>query len=180
MAGTASGPEPDSAQVGDTVTLGRITGLYGVKGWVKIYSETSPRQNILKYRPWLLRLQDGWQTCEMEEGRLQGKGVVAKLVGIDDRDQAVGLLQVEIAVRRDQLPRSRPGEYYWIDLEGLQVETVGGADLGHIDHLFETGANDVMVVKGERERLIPFIRDQVVREVDLASRRMRVDWDPEF
>lgn len=177
-----SGPELDSARDGEenTVILGRITGLYGVKGWVKVYSETDPRQNILKYRPWLLRLRNGWQPCEVEEGRTQGKGVVAKLRGIDDRDQAVELLQVEIAVRRDQLPRPKPGEYYWTDLEGLRVETISGVDLGSLDHLFATGANDVMVVKGERERLVPFIRGQVVKEVDLSARRMRVDWDPEF
>ncbi|OGT87864.1 MAG: ribosome maturation factor RimM [Gammaproteobacteria bacterium RIFOXYA12_FULL_61_12] len=182
MAGTFSGSGLDSTRDGeaDILILGRITGLHGVKGWLKVYSETGPRQNILKYRPWLLRLNDAWLACEVEEGRLQGKGVVVKLTGIDDRDQAAKLLQVDIGVTRDQLPKPKPGEYYWADLEGMRVETADGRDLGRIDHLFATGSNDVLVVIGDRERLIPFIRGQVVLEIDLATRRMRVDWDPDF
>lgn len=177
-----SGLAPESAHSGEEgyVILGRITGLYGVRGWVKVHSETEPRQNILTYRPWLVRMRGDWVPCQVAEGRAQGKGIVVKLVGFDDRDRAVDLLQCDIAVERSRLPKPRPGEYYWTDLEGLRVETVTGIDLGHIDHLFGTGANDVMVVQGERERLIPFIRGQVVHEVDLAARRMRVDWDPEF
>ena len=118
---------------------------------------------------------------EVEVGRPQGKGVVAKLAGCDDRDAAEALIGCEIAVRRDQLPETTaPGEHYWTDLVGLRVETVDGIDLGTIERLFETGSNDVMVVQGERERLIPYIWDEVVREVDLEGGRMRVAWDPDF
>lgn len=162
------------------VVLGRVSGLYGVKGWVKVFSETQPRENILSYSPWQLKIQGEWQIRTVETGRRQGKGVVAKLEGCDERDAAAALMGAEIAVSRDQLPPLESGEYYWADLVGLQVETLDGVPLGVVDHLFETGANDVVVVKGARERLIPFVRPEVVREIDLAAGRMRVDWDPEF
>ncbi len=162
------------------VVLGRVSGLYGVKGWLRIFSHTSPRSNILTYPSWYLRLADGWTEHEVRSGRAHGKGVVAQLKGCDDRDQAARLLQAEIAVRREQLPELPPGEFYWTDLEGLRVETTDGVDLGVIDHLFETGANDVIVVKGERERLIPYLWQTVIQSVDLERGRMIVDWDADF
>lgn len=163
------------------VTLGHVSGLYGVRGWIKVYSDTDPREGILRYSPWYLDRGRGLETWEVEQGRRQGRNVVAKLAGCDDRDAAAELLKATIAVRREQLhDRLAPGEYYWTDLEGLEVVTTGGTSLGRVDHLFETGANDVLVVKGERERLLPYIWDQVVKEVDLDNRRMVVDWDPEF
>lgn len=163
------------------VTLGRVSGFHGVRGWVKIHSETDPRDNIVRYSPWYLDRGQGWERQELDGGRAQGKGVVAKFAGCDDRDQATEWQGAIIAVRRDQLDDSLDeGEYYWTDLEGLEVVTVDGVVLGRIDHLFETGANDVMVVSGERERLLPYLWDQVVKEVDLENRRMVVDWDPGF
>ncbi len=146
-----------------------------------MFSDTDPREGILKYRPWYIDRGKGWETWKLEQGRRQGNNVVAKLAGCDDRDAAAELLRGVIAVRRDQLANQlQEGEYYWADLEGLEVETTDGTPLGRIERLFETGANDVMVVKGERERLIPYLWDQVVREVDLENHRMVVDWDPEF
>jgi len=163
------------------VTLGYVSGLYGVRGWVKIFSDTDPREGILSYTPWYLDRGKGWETWQIEQGRRQGKNVVAKLVGCDDREAAAELMKATIAVRRDQLHADlEAGEYYWTDLEGLEVVTTEGTALGRVDHLIETGANDVLVVKGDRERLIPFIPDQVVREVDLEDRRIVVDWDPDF
>lgn len=154
--------------------------MYGVKGWVRVFSYTAPRESILEYSPWLLRRDGRWESYEVEEARRHGKGVVARLAGIDDRDAAVALMGADIAVFREQLGELEAGEYYWTDLEGLEVVTTGGTTLGVIDHLVETGANDVMVVKGERERLLPFVKPDVVREVDLVSGRVVVDWDPEF
>lgn len=162
------------------VVLGRISGVYGVKGWVRIYSYTSPRANILDYSPWFLKGRAGWERRELEKGRPHGKGVVAKIKGCDDRDRAAELVHREIAVERSQLPETGPGEYYWADLKGLKVFTLDGVDLGTVDHLFETGANDVIVVTGERERLIPYLWGDVIREVDLDAGVMTVDWDPEF
>ncbi len=161
------------------VILGRISGLFGVRGWVKVYSHTSPRTNILEYKTWYLSRADGWEAVRLRAGKAHGKGIVAHLEGYDDRDLAAELLQTDIAVPREQLPQSGTESFYWTDLEGLRVETTDGVDLGAVDHLFETGSNDVMVVKGERERLIPFI-DQVIVAVDLDAGVITADWDPEF
>ena len=105
---------------------------------------------------------------------------VVILEGIADRDAAEALPGVEVAVWRDGLPALAEGEFYWSDLVGLTVATTEGVDLGVVDRMMETGANDVLVVKGERERLIPFLMDDVVRQVDLEAGHMEVDWDPEF
>lgn len=173
--------QADKAESPDTlVTVGRISGVYGVKGWLRIYSFTEPRANILNYNPWQLRLQDGWRCVELLEGRPQGKGVIAHLAGCDDRDEAARWVDIEIAVRRDQLPATPAGEYYWRDLIGLRVLTLAGEELGTVDHLLETGANDVLVVQGERERLIPYVAGEVVTAVDLEAGELRVDWDPEY
>ena len=176
----------DDASLNDQelITLGRVTGLYGVRGWVKVFSDTDPREGITRYSEWLLKRQHGWQRIAVENGRKQGKNVVVKLAGIDDRDMAATLSGCEIAITRDQLATAKPGEYYWIDLEGLKVITTDGVELGVVDHLFETGANDVLVVReensGARERLVPYVAGQVVTQVDLQVGRMIVDWDPEF
>ena len=163
------------------VTLGRVTGAHGLQGWVKVYSDTTPRENIASYGHLLLDSGAGWQRWKVNAGRRQGKYVVLKLRGCNDRNQAEALTGARIAVERDQLPElADAGEYYWTDLQGLAVETLTGEPLGRLDHLFETGANDVMVVRGERERLIPFVWEEVVREVDLDAGLIRVDWDPEF
>lgn len=163
------------------VTLGRISGVHGIQGWVKVHSDTSPRENIVAYSPWYLQGAGGVERYRVNSGRRQGKGVVAKLERVNDRDAAEGLVGMTIRVARAQLPETTvPGEYYWADLVGLRVETVDGVELGRIEQLFETGANDVMVVQGDRERLVPYVWQQVVREVDLAAGVMRVDWDPDF
>ena len=162
------------------VPVGQIHGLHGVKGWVKILSHTDPRENIIRYRPWHLNQGGQWTPTEITAGRRQGKTVIAHLAGIDDRDRAATLLGTGIAVRRDQMPPPKPGEYYWIDLEGMPVVTRTGEPLGKISHVFATGANDVIVVRGERERLIPFVEPDVVRTVDFDNHRMTVDWDPNF
>lgn len=163
------------------VTLGRISGPHGVRGWLRVYSETEPPENILTYSPWYLGRAGVWRSYELAQGRPHGKGVVAKLQGCDDRDTAAALTELEIAVKRSQLADDlAPGEYYWTDLEGLEVVTAEGVTLGRIHHLLATGANDVLVVHGDRERLIPYLPEQVVLEVDLAAGRMRVDWDPDF
>jgi 16S rRNA processing protein RimM len=160
--------------------VGRISGLYGVRGWLRVFSYTEPRDSIVGYNPWLIHTDGQWRPVEVEDGRAQGKGVVVKLVGCDDRDAAARLLGVDIAVRREQFGELAPGEYFWADLEGLRVVTCAGVDLGVVDHLLETGANDVVVVRGERERLIPFIQGEVIRNIDLQRGLMEVDWDPDF
>lgn len=162
------------------VIMGRIGAPHGVKGWVRIQSFSEPRDGILSYSRWLVSGPDGWDAVELAEGRMQGKSVVARLEGMESREQAETLRGREIALHRDVLPPLPEGEYYWADLEGLRVRTVDGVDLGCVDHLIQTGANDVLVVRGDRERLIPMVVGEYVTRVDLDAGWLEVDWDPEF
>lgn len=160
--------------------LGRITGIFGTRGWVKVWSYTEPAANILDYRRWQVSTPTGWVPVEVVDGQRQGKNMIVHLRGCDDRDQARAYMGAEVAVGRDELPELASGEYYWTDLEGLRVVNQDGVELGTVESLLETGANDVLVVKGERERLIPYLPDRVVMAVDLAHGLLRVDWDPDF
>jgi 16S rRNA processing protein RimM len=162
------------------IEVGRIVGVFGVAGWVKIHSYTEPRENLLRYKPWRVRSSQAQLVIEKPEGRVQGRGLVARISGVDDRDAAAVWVGADIMVARSQLPAAKPGEYYWADLEGLDAVTPDGTALGRVSHLFETGANDVLVLRGERERLVPYLPGSVVREVDLAARRIVLDWDPDF
>ncbi len=154
--------------------------MYGVKGWVRVYSYTQPRENIVRYQPWYIKRGGNWQPRQLAEGKRHGKGVIARLADCADRDQALSLMESEIGISRDQLPEAAPGEYYWNDLQGLEVVTLEDESLGRVDHLIETGANDVLVVQGDRERLIPFVLEQVVTRVDLEAGIIQVDWDKDF
>ena len=171
------------AAAGRLVVLGRITGVFGLRGELKVESYTEPSEGICGYTPWLLRKGDATDGALDERavaaGRPHGKGVVVELQGVTDIDQARALIGSEVLVPRSALPPTAAGEHYWNDLEGMKVVTVDGVELGEVDHLFETGANDVMVVRGERERLLPYIPDVIV-EVDAEGRTIRVDWDPDF
>jgi 16S rRNA processing protein RimM len=173
----STGGRTDSSE---WVLVGRVTGLYGVNGWVKVFSHTEKRADIVGYGTLYLRVRGRWQAFEVEDGRPHGRGVVLKLAGYEDRDAAAGLLQLDIAVRRGQLPALQPGEYYWTDLQGMRVVTLSGMELGVVDRLMETGANDVMIVTGTRERLIPFLIDSVVIDIDQDNDVIRVDWDADF
>lgn len=161
------------------IVLGRINGLFGVKGWVKIYSYTRPRENILDYPAWDLLLAGAWRRVRIAQYEIHAKGLVARLEGYTDRDQAAELVGGDIGINRHELVKLNE-EYYWVDLIGLEVLDEQGYSFGRIKDLMETGANDVMIVEGERERLIPFLRNDVVRQVDLAQKIMIVRWDREF
>jgi 16S rRNA processing protein RimM len=129
------------------ISVGKISGVFGIKGWVKIFSFTTPRDNILSYSPWLLKKGDEIKTLIIVDGQQQGSSVIALLSGVSDRDQAASLMGWEIFIRYDQLPKTAEDEYYWSDLVGLHVETMTGISLGIIDSLMETGANDVILVR---------------------------------
>ena len=166
--------------------IGQVTSVFGVKGWLKVYSFTDPREGILGYRDWTL-LQNGSRvSVRLEEGRRQGQSIVVRLKGIDDRDQARSYCGAEITVSTTDLPPLPEGEYSWYQLQGLIVYTVDGDCLGRVDHLIETGSNDVLVIRAcehsidQRERLIPYLPEQVVTNVSLTEAVMTVDWDPEF
>ncbi|WP_136249303.1 ribosome maturation factor RimM [Halomonas borealis] len=181
-----AGAEP--SQANEHVVLGKLTSPYGVKGWLRVYSYTSPMEGILEYDEWVLRHQGRLERCRLVQGRPQGKGLVVRLEGVDGRDRAEALAGAEVLLPTAELPElDGDDEFYWYQLEGLRVVTREGVTLGRVDYLFETGANDVMVVKGhdddaidDRERLLPFLPDDVVQVVDLEAGVMTVDWDPDF
>ena len=165
----------------DYLNAGQISGVFGVKGYVKVFSLTQPRENILKYSPWLLKKNGQSKEVKVIGGQRQGSNVVAELENIVDRDAAQALMGWDILISRQSLPEAKPGEYYWTDLVGLEVETAAGIKLGVVDHLIETGANDVMVVvDGETERLIPFLQQHTVLSIDLEAGLIQVDWDLDF
>lgn len=164
------------------IPIGRVVGLYGVRGEVKIESWSDPRIRIFDFLPWYVTRKDGYEKeFEVVSGRSQGKGLVARLSGIEDRDRAQTWLDAEISVTRSKFPALPSGRWYWCDLEGLEVITLEGVSLGQVSRLIATGANDVMVVRdGKRERLVPFVNGVWVHSVDLSTGQIVVDWDPEF
>jgi 16S rRNA processing protein RimM len=167
------------------VVLGHVSGLFGVKGWIKVYSYTRPAANLIGYEDWLIGRQDAWRPFRVIDAREQGKTLIAQIAPgaespLADRDAAAALIDFEIAVERDQLPEPEPGEYYWFDLVGLDVVNRDGTELGRVKAMMETGANDVLVLQGDRERLVPFVVGEIIDEVDLEAGRIVADWDPEF
>lgn len=183
-AGGDRGPLPEgTGRASDPerlVPVGRVVGLHGVRGGLRIESWTDPREAIFNYQPWQLKTAGGELTLAALP-LVRSQRIVARLEGIDDRDQAAALMGADILIRRSQLPDLPEGEYYWTDLEGLQVSNLQGEQLGRVQRLFETGANAVMVVNdSRRERLIPYVSGQYVVAVDLAAGTMRVDWDADF
>lgn len=171
------------------LVVGKITGPHGIKGWVKIHSFTDPDTNILDFRDLRIQRGDTWEAIEIDDGRRQGKGIVAHVVGCDDRNNAALLAQCQLSVSEQELPALAEDDFYWRQLQGLSVYAGSEQEpilLGRIAYLFATGANDVMVVQGtdesidSKERLIPWVPGEHVIEVDLPTARVRVDWDPEF
>lgn len=169
----------------DLIVLGKIYSVHGVRGEVKVYSFTDPIDNLLDYPRWTLRRDGQSRQVDLASGRLQGKVLVVKIKGLDDREEARSFSGYDICVPRSLLPALDDGEFYWLQLQGLKVIDLQGQLLGKIDHLLETGANDVMVVRpcagslDDRERLLPYT-DQCVQSVDLQAAEMRVDWDADF
>ncbi|MEJ8567573.1 ribosome maturation factor RimM [Elongatibacter sediminis] len=160
------------------VRLGRIAGPHGVRGWIKVRSDTEPPEAILQYQPWLV----GPDRREMRVADVapKGRSLRIALEGIDDRNAAEALVGADIAVPRDRLPPLPQDRYYWADLVGCTVVTADERVLGEVVEMIETGANDVMRVRGDRERLVPFVPEIYVSSVDLEARRVEVNWDPEF
>lgn len=170
----------------DVTIVGKVTTAFGIKGWVKIYSHTDPMENILGYKNWLLKINGQWQSFKLKSGKPQGKGIVAAFEGIDDRDAALAISQADIAIPSSQLPELGSDEFYWFQLEGLQVITLDGQLLGKVSRIFNTGApHDVLDVRGcegsfdRLERLIPYV-DDVVQSVDLDKGIIQVDWQPDY
>lgn len=170
------------------LVIGRITGCYGIKGWVKVHAYTEPMENFLDYGGWMVSRRGVQEVIEFDAGRRQGKGLVAHIRGIDDRTLAEAYQGLEVSVPADALPAPEEGEYYWHQLQGLQVwcrSENGRVLLGEVDYLIDTGANDVLVVRpcegsiDQRERLIPWLQGRTVDAVDLAGGRIEVNWFPD-
>jgi 16S rRNA processing protein RimM len=171
----------------DTLVIGIIGAPYGVKGWVKITSYTHDLDGVFAYTPWLLgQVQEG-NKYVVDQWRTHNKGLVAKLVGVDNRDDAEGIKNLEISIKAAMLPELDGSDVYWRELVGMRVVTEKGYNLGVIKELFETGANDVLLVKanlndafGQKERMVPYLLDQVIKQVDRQAKTVTVDWDPAF
>lgn len=162
------------------ILLGRVIGAFGVRGELKLESWTNPRDALFRYSPWLLVHRGEEASVAGAKGKLNPNGsVTARLPEVETRDDAERLMGAEIWVLRSQLPPAKPGEYYWVDLEGLAVTTSEGVELGKVSHLFNNGANDVVVIRGDRDRYLPY-DPSVVLSIDLDAQRMVVDWDPDF
>ena len=171
------------------LVIGKITGVFGVKGWLKVHSFTEPMERFLDYRDWMIQSSGGWEPIDFDEGRRHGKGLVVHIEGIDDRNSAEAYAKSEVAIKIEHLDKLADGDYYWHQLQGLEVwtqNTQARELLGKVAYLIETGANDVLVVQSSkksidnRERLIPYLENQVVKHVDLDVGYIDVDWDKEF
>lgn len=168
------------------LTLGRVAGVFGIRGWLRIQSFTRPVENLLEYEPWWIAAKPGFE-AKVLEGRVQGNGLVVRINGsdgrpIDDRDVAALLIGAEIQVPREAFPEPGEGQYYWADLVGLKVRNLEAVELGEVTSLMNNGAQDVLVIRGAdaTERLIPFVHGPIVRSVDLAAGLIMVDWQLDY
>ena len=162
------------------IVVGKIGAPHGVQGWVKIRSHTIPSSNIMDYKTWYTNTKTGWEIINIENCQRHGKTVIAHIKGVNDPESARQYVGKNIAVLRSQLPKPKKDEYYWTDLEGMEVINNQGEKLGVMDHMIETGANDIMVVIGDRKRLIPFLHKRIVLNIDFDKNIIFVDWDKEF
>ncbi|HHF5160440.1 TPA: ribosome maturation factor RimM [Haemophilus influenzae] len=167
--------------------VGKLGSTYGIRGWLRVYSSTEQAESIFDYRPWFLKIKGEWQSIELENWRYHNHEIIVKLKGVDDREAAQILANVEIGVDLSVFPELEEGDYYWHDLIGCTVVNLEGYTMGTVTEMMETGSNDVLVVKantkdafGKQERLIPFLYEQVVKRVDLTTKTIEVDWDAGF
>lgn len=159
--------------------IGHFGQPYGIKGWIKVHASTDPIDNILQYFPWQIQHQGQWQLITIAEARRQGKLIIARIQDCTTPELAKTYTNDTIAIEREQLPPLPLNEYYWTDLIGLRVVNQDGADFGIVDSLFETGSNDVLVIHGERQRLVPYL-PAVIKHIDLTQRIMTIIWDADF
>jgi 16S rRNA processing protein RimM len=167
--------------------LGKMGSAYGIRGWLKVFSSTEHAESIFDHQPWYIQRAGQWQLVELQGWKRHNQDMIIKVKGIDDRNTAGLLSNCEIVVDSEQLPELEGGDYYWKDLIGCQVVTTEGCELGKVTKLMETGSNDVLVVQanlkdafGAKERLIPFLDGQVIKNVDLTTGTIEVDWGPSF
>ncbi|MFK8069044.1 MAG: ribosome maturation factor RimM [Gammaproteobacteria bacterium] len=163
------------------IYLGHINGVFGVKGWVKVFSDTRPRENIFSYSPIWLQTCEGWREYKVISARSQGKGLVAQFENLSSREQAELLVNYKIGIKPEQLPETGKNEYYWSDLIGLEVLNTSGEVFGKVIELLESNAHDVLVVKNEQQQhLIPYVTGVYVLKVDLEAGSIEVDWQQDY
>lgn len=164
----------------DWVVVGRFGRPHGIKGLITIHSFTEPHDNILRYTDWHAFIANQWKPLKILHIEVTNKSILAQIEGYSEREQVAFLTNVEIAISRSQLPSLVEGEYYWHELVGMQVINQQGQSFGKVTEIMPTGANDVLVVDGEKRHLIPYLPGQFVIEVDKSQNLIRVDWDLEF
>lgn len=171
----------------EPVVVGQLGAVYGIKGWLKVNSFTDQPEGIFDYQPWLMKDGSSWREVQVSAWKRHGKGLICKLDGIEQREEAQMLTGADIGVKATSFVDLPDDEFYWRDLIGCRVQNTKGYDFGQVSQLMETGSNDVLVVKanakdafGQRERLIPFIEDQVIKSVNIAERIIEIDWEPDF
>lgn len=163
------------------IIMGRVAGAQGILGWVKLKTYTEFMDGLIEFPVWWLGDEKHpWREVAVEKFAVQSKGLIAKFPGCNDRNAAEKYKGLLVAVPRSSLPKQHKDEYYWSDLIGMEVVNLAGERLGVADNLLETGANDVLCVQGEGDEiLIPFIA-QVIRQVDLDKKVIRVDWQADY
>lgn len=171
----------------EKIVVGKLGASYGIRGWLKIFSYTENAESIFSYKPWFIKVRGQWQECNLEDWKRHGQGFVGKLSGLEMREDAQGYTNAEIAIYADTLPALSNEEFYWRELFGMEVVTTKGYNLGKVSDILETGSNDVLVVTanpkdafGQKERLVPFLDEQVIKNIDRTAQRIEVDWDPGF
>ena len=163
---------------GNKILVGKISNPHGIKGWVKVISFTDPIENILSYKKWTISDNQTEKTYCLEDSRIQGNKIVIKLEGVNNRDDADLLKNLQIEINRSDLPKLEENSYYWEDLVDFNVIDIKGMHVGKVDSLFRTGSNDVLVIINETKQrlLIPFIMEEVIKYVDLDKELISIDW----
>ena len=163
---------------GNKILVGKISNPHGIKGWVKVISFTDPIENILSYKKWTISDNETEKTYCLEDSRIQGNKIVIKLEGVNNRDDADLLKNLQIEINRSDLPKLEENSYYWEDLVDFNVIDIKGMHVGKVDSLFRTGSNDVLVIINESKQrlLVPFIMEEVIKYVDLDKELISIDW----
>lgn len=171
---------------GDRVVLGRVLGAFGIQGWIRVKPFTESFEGLAEQSTWTLSRTGLERDVVVEEWKPHGASLLAKVKGIDDRDDAEAVRGADVTVSRENLPQADEGEYYWSDLIGLAVRNERGVDLGVVAGLIAAPAHDVLCVEssavggdGKREQLIPFV-EPIVKGVDLGNRTVTVEWEADY
>ncbi|MGL9759976.1 MAG: ribosome maturation factor RimM [Symbiopectobacterium sp.] len=169
------------------IVMGKTGSTYGIRGWLRVFSSTEETESIFNYQPWYIQSHGSWKIVEIESWKHHKQDLIIKVKGVDDRNAVNLLTNAKIVVDSAKFPDLEEDNYYWKDLFSCKVITSAGYQLGKVTDMIETGSNDVLVVKanlkdafGAKERLIPFLTGQVIKHVDLSTKTIEVDWDPNF